>query len=126
MPRKRQTQESGEATSLIDWNEPENGSHLLDWRDRARQFGFMPSEPTDELHPSLPAERLLEEEEPEALDGHRAGSEEDERNCKEPGERYHLTPILLMNQPGGRLPRSEHKIMYSVPWWTSGGKPRQV
>ena len=68
---------------MIDWNEPENGSHLLDWRDRARQFGFMPSEPTDELHPSLPAERLLEEEEPEALDGHRAGSEDDEEESEE-------------------------------------------
>jgi RNA polymerase primary sigma factor len=70
---------------LIDWNEPENGSHLLDWRGRARQFGFMPTEPTDELHPSVPADRLLEEEEPEALDGQRVSPEdEEEAETEEP------------------------------------------
>ena len=69
MPRKRRS-EAGDASSLIDWSEPEAGMHVLDWRERAQHFGVMPGEGSEELHSVVrSADRLLEEEEPEALDG---------------------------------------------------------
>jgi RNA polymerase sigma factor (sigma-70 family) len=52
---------------LIDWDDPGENAHLLDWRQRAHEFGLTPvedGERGEEL--SLPVERLLEEEEPEA------------------------------------------------------------
>jgi RNA polymerase primary sigma factor len=56
--------------SLIDWNEPEQNVSVLDWRDRAHRFGLMPvegAEPVDGLRATTAPDRLLAEEEPEAL-----------------------------------------------------------
>ena len=74
MPRKSSGQPARRArpdrTSLIDWREPERNLHVLDWRERAHEFGLVPvegNEAPDALDPAVPPERLIEEEEPEAL-----------------------------------------------------------
>ena len=58
---------------LVDWHDPESNSHVLDWRERAHQFGLFPVEHDPSVdepgeHVVEPAERLLEEEEPEAFE----------------------------------------------------------
>jgi RNA polymerase primary sigma factor len=79
----------GAAGSLIDWREPEPNAHVLDWRERAHEFGLLPAggaaaipeddrpeddgdedEDEEEDVPGLsaPANRILAEEEPEAFD----------------------------------------------------------
>jgi RNA polymerase primary sigma factor len=61
------------AESLVDWRQPERNAHILDWRERAHEFGLIPVDDNGEdstLDPPViePAERLIEEEEPEAFD----------------------------------------------------------
>ncbi len=59
------------SSDLIDWNDPDANSHLLDWRKRAHEFGLVPvedGEAGDDSTQLLPVERLLNEEEPEAAD----------------------------------------------------------
>ena len=56
--------------SLIEWNDPSNQVHVLDWRRRAHEFGLTVEEreDTEEGQPfQIPPERLLTEEEPEAF-----------------------------------------------------------
>jgi RNA polymerase primary sigma factor len=54
--------------TLIDWIEPERNMRVLDWRDRAQQFGLVPLGADDTLPAvSTSPEQLLQEEEPEAL-----------------------------------------------------------
>jgi RNA polymerase primary sigma factor len=62
------TRSTGE--SLLDWSDPERNAHVLDWRERAREFGLVPVEDHATLDQPIvePAERLLQEEEPEAFD----------------------------------------------------------
>src|SRR5436190_11143701 len=66
--RRGRSASSGE--SLVDWHEPESNAHVLDWRERAHNFGLLPVEDHGAVDEPLvePAERLLEEEEPEAFD----------------------------------------------------------
>ena len=62
--------------SLIDWREPERNSHILDWRERAHEFGLVPVD-HGEVEPVVePVDRLLEEEEPEAYDDQTVETEE--------------------------------------------------
>ena len=65
-PRPRSTSKH---TSLIDWIEPDRNVRVLDWRERAQQFGLVPVGPDQERLPlaSTSPERLLREEEPESL-----------------------------------------------------------
>jgi RNA polymerase primary sigma factor len=69
--------------SLIDWTEPERNAHVLDWRQRAHEFGLLPGDETDEA-PVLPADQLLQEDDPEAFEPHdfrapeESGREKDE------------------------------------------------
>src|SRR5918994_302757 len=65
-PRPRSTSKH---TSLIDWIEPDRNVRVLDWRERAQQFGLVPVGPDHERLPvaSTSPERLLREEEPESL-----------------------------------------------------------
>lgn len=64
-PRSRRVSED---RSLIDWTEPSHNLHLLDWRQRARDFGLLPAADADSPGvPVMPPEQLLAEEEPEAL-----------------------------------------------------------
>ncbi|HXW05863.1 MAG TPA: sigma-70 family RNA polymerase sigma factor [Vicinamibacterales bacterium] len=73
---------AGEDT-LIDWREPERNIHVLDWRERAHQFGLVPLDrDTDEvegLHRLAPRdpELLIEEEEDEAFDRQRIDGEDE-------------------------------------------------
>jgi len=54
----------------VDWREPDQNSRVLDWRRRAHDFGLVPVEGRGAGAPEVvePADRLLEEEEPEAFD----------------------------------------------------------
>jgi RNA polymerase primary sigma factor len=55
--------------SLVDWQEPERNAQVLDWRERARKFGLTRVDEEEPVTGSVvePAERLLQEEEPEAF-----------------------------------------------------------
>jgi RNA polymerase primary sigma factor len=58
------------AESLVDWHAPESNAHVLDWRERAHEFGLVPIEEDAAVDPPLvePVGRLLYEDEPEAFD----------------------------------------------------------
>jgi RNA polymerase primary sigma factor len=63
---------------LIDWQAPESNAHVLDWRERAHEFGLMPAVDTEEPETVvLPADRLIEEEETEAFEGRRPGYDQE-------------------------------------------------
>jgi RNA polymerase primary sigma factor len=55
--------------SLVDWQEAEANAHVLDWRERAHEYGLVPVEDGGAVDEPLvePPERLLEEEEHEAF-----------------------------------------------------------
>src|SRR5215218_971027 len=66
-PRRRTTPKE---KSLIDWIEPDRNARVLDWRERAQQFGLVPVGGDEDVVPTPSTsspERLLQEEEPEAL-----------------------------------------------------------
>jgi RNA polymerase sigma factor (sigma-70 family) len=73
-PQPRRGRPRGRAASLIDWHDPDRNAHVLDWRQRAHEFGLVPVGASDEdgdetaaVVPDAP-ERLLHEEEPEAFE----------------------------------------------------------
>ena len=75
MPRGRQRNGSDDAgAGLIDWNEPARNAHVLDWRERAHDFGLVPLNRSDDDDANASAgaiespDRLLSEEEPEAAE----------------------------------------------------------
>src|SRR5215212_10574833 len=66
-PRRRTTPKD---KSLIDWIEPDRNARVLDWRERAQQYGLLPVGGDEDVVPTASTsspERLLQEEEPEAL-----------------------------------------------------------
>src|SRR5438552_9682942 len=68
--------------ALIDWNDPSNQAHVLDWRHRAQEFGLS-VDTHDELEdagqPFSPSpEQLLHEEEPEAFDDQNISASRDD------------------------------------------------
>src|SRR5687768_4990074 len=69
---------SSSTSSLIDWREPESNAHVLDWRERAHEFGLVPAGDSDDPETVvLPVDRLIEEEESEAYEGRRPGYGQD-------------------------------------------------
>ena len=89
MPGKRGRPRKGSSSSsLIDWREPENNAHVLDWRERAHEFGLMPAVDTEEPeHVVLPANRLIDEEETEAYERRSPGydlEDDDEEDLERP------------------------------------------
>src|SRR5262249_56706854 len=70
----------GSGSALIDWREPERNTHVLDWRERAHEFGLVPVNDGDEAEivDVQPPERLLHEEEEEAFEDQHI--EDDERD----------------------------------------------
>jgi RNA polymerase primary sigma factor len=90
-PRGRPARE----TSLVDWQEPERNMHVLDWRGRARDFGLVPVEEQDFSAPFVtePADRLLEEEEPEAFDEQPVDDAEDEQPSEREVEESSEAPL---------------------------------
>jgi RNA polymerase primary sigma factor len=83
MPRRKRGPRDEDAArdTFIDWAEPERNMHLLDWRERAHQFGLVPvdRDDSDEVRPHVlqPPERLIEEEEAEAFDDQRIDGEDE-------------------------------------------------
>jgi RNA polymerase primary sigma factor len=55
---------------VIDWHEPERNVHVLDWRERAHEFGLVPIEDHGAMEPPLvePPEQLIAEQDPEAFE----------------------------------------------------------
>ena len=55
--------------SLVDWNDPSHQAHILDWRQRAQEFGLtVETREQDESHPyGIEPEQMLAEDEPEAF-----------------------------------------------------------
>jgi len=54
---------------LVNWREPERNTHVLDWRERAHDFGLVPLDDAGAMETAIvEPPRLLEEEEPEAFD----------------------------------------------------------
>jgi RNA polymerase primary sigma factor len=85
--------------SLVDWREPERNARVLDWRERAHEFGLNPVEGQGPVEPPIvePPERLLEEEEPEAF----------EEQPLEEADREALEPEEIEEAPEARLAREE-------------------
>src|SRR5262245_33757331 len=65
---------------LVDWRAADRSAHVLDWRDRAHEFGLVPLEDTGVVETTVvePPSRLIEEEEPEAFDEMRFDREAEE------------------------------------------------
>ena len=76
--------------SLIEWNDPKNQAHVLDWRQRAHGFGLDVEEREDEGPPFAPPERLLLSEEPEAF-ADQSIHDEDELDREELDEQEEAT-----------------------------------
>jgi RNA polymerase primary sigma factor len=79
VPRRRRS-DAGEGPSLIDWEEPARNAHILDWRERAHEFGLVPVDPRDDGDEQQfvePPEQLIREDDPEALERQQL-DEEDE------------------------------------------------
>ena len=86
MPGKRGRPKRSDSTSssLIDWQEPENNAHVLDWRERAQGFGLMPNSDGDDPDAViLPPSRLIEED-IEAIEGRQAGADDEEEEDEGP------------------------------------------
>ena len=74
MAKRGRPPKGSRSSSLIDWHEPENNAHVLDWRERALEFGLVPAGDSDEPETVvLPADRLIDEEETEAYEARRPG-----------------------------------------------------
>ena len=84
---------------LVDWREPGPNAHVLDWRDRAHDFGLVPLEDSGMVETAVvePTSRLLEEEEPEAFDEMRF-----DREAEEP-----LDDERVDELPAGRVPQED-------------------
>src|SRR5262245_57824215 len=67
MARRQRDGSADQEPGLIDWNEPARNMHILDWRERAREFGLLP-DGGDDAAVVEPPDRLIQEEEPEALE----------------------------------------------------------
>jgi hypothetical protein len=92
--RKRATRTEGGDEQFIDWDQPDRNLHVLDWRERAHQFGLTPIDDEEDEPSSAVAlagqtpQRLIEEEEDEAFDRQRidADDEDAEQELEEPPE----------------------------------------
>ena len=103
------------AGALIDWNTPEPNAHLLDWPSRAQDFGLVPpedGEQGEEFSLIQPAERLLQEEEPEAAEDQDVGestagtaADDDEEEVRDglPDQEVDLVRLYLMHIAQHRL-----------------------
>ena len=74
-PQRRVRGDDDLDASLIDWHAPERNAHVLDWRERAQEFGLSAAEEPSE-HVVLPPEQLIEEDDPEAFDRQRLDAED--------------------------------------------------
>jgi RNA polymerase primary sigma factor len=65
-PRPRTRAAGRDGDTLIDWTQPDRNAHLLDWRQRAQEFGIIEADGSGDA-PVLPPDRLLREDDPEAF-----------------------------------------------------------
>ncbi len=75
---------------MIDWTQPDRNAHVLDWRQRAHEFGLQPGDETDEAV-VLPARQLVSEDDPEAFEDQHLDDEDEgplrrERDAEEEAE----------------------------------------
>src|SRR5262245_10949150 len=84
---------------LVDWREPGRNAHVLDWRDRAHEFGLVPLDDTGLVESAVvePTSRLIEEEEPVAFEEMRF-----DREAEEP-----LDDDRVDELPAGRVPQED-------------------
>ena len=97
---------------MIDWNEPARNAHILDWRGRAHEFGLVPLDPadgadTDAVVDIGSADRLLQEEEPEAAEPQAVDQFGDDESAREEAEMAgsadDVDPVrVYLNQIGRR------------------------
>ena len=81
--RPKRAHEDADATALIDWHEPERNAHVLDWRERAHEFGLATNgDPAEAV--VLPPEQLIDEDDPEAYESQALDSEDAEETDEEP------------------------------------------
>jgi len=91
------------AESLVDWHEPERNAHVLDWRERAREFGLVPIDEDGAIDRPIvePVDQLLQEEEPEAFDD----------QPLDEVEREVLAPEEIEEAPDARVPHEEPDLV---------------
>src|SRR5262245_29952634 len=89
-PPRKAGRPRGRRGSLIDWRDPDRNNDVLDWRQRAHEFGLVPVDTwNDEAEPRSAGviegpERLLHDEEPEAFeDQHIDEAEREELSADE-------------------------------------------
>ncbi|HKE82515.1 MAG TPA: sigma-70 family RNA polymerase sigma factor [Vicinamibacterales bacterium] len=96
--RPRGRRPRGRRGSLIDWRDPDSNTHVLDWRERAHEFGLVPvdAEDDDAAVERSPApvidtpERLLHDEEPEAFDDQHLDEQDEHEDI--PSEEVEQSP----------------------------------
>src|SRR5689334_21437676 len=73
---------------LVDWREPERNARVLDWRERAHEFGLVPIDENGSVDGLVvePADRLIQEEEPEAFEEQPVEAAEREQATDEESE----------------------------------------
>src|SRR5215213_671538 len=91
------------AESLIDWHEPERNAHVLDWRERAHDFGLVPIDEDGAVLGALvkPPDSIIREQEPEAFDDQPVDD----------GEREALAPEEIEEAPDARVPQEEPDLV---------------
>jgi RNA polymerase sigma factor (sigma-70 family) len=107
-PKTLQFRPGGRRKSLIEWNDPSRQAHVLDWRQRAQEFGLVPVAGREGVEGDqarawhIEPGRLLNEEEPEAFseqritDGYDEGFDPDE---------------LVRERPDASIPREDIDIV---------------
>jgi hypothetical protein len=90
--RKRAEPADDDAASLIDWHEPERNAHVLDWRERAQEFGLTAGDDHGETV-VLPPEQLIEEDDPEAFERQPMAEDEDEEPSREDADEANLPGV---------------------------------
>ena len=107
--RRRRRRSRGEADSLIDWTAAERNAHVLDWRQRAQEFGFVPDDETDEAA-VLPADRLVQEDDPEAFEDQHLDDEDDEPAAQRDGRMNRSRGGSRRGRRLARGPRSRPRL----------------
>jgi RNA polymerase primary sigma factor len=105
--------------SLIEWSDPKNQAHVLDWRQRAHGFGLDVDEREDE-DAAVPAERLLLEDEPEAFTDQSIGDDDElERDAQDqqesgpiagPREEVDLVRVYLQHIGKRKLLKAQDEV----------------
>jgi RNA polymerase primary sigma factor len=97
------TRPRGKRGSLIDWRDPDRNVDVLDWRQRAHEFGLIPVTSWTDGGDAPPSgildapEQLLHDEEPEAFEDQRLDEADDEE----------LSPDEIEESPQANVPETD-------------------